>query len=68
MSQQTIDNVDAKANEINHASRFIRELLRLARDPEWASNDPGYALMKNLVTTMADNIITLSNELKALIP
>lgn len=63
-----IEDVTAKCNQIQDQAEFVKTLAGKASDPKWVEVDPGYTRLKAMATLAADKVVTLANELKALIP
>ena len=63
-----IENIIAKCKEVQKAAEFNKTLAGKARDPEWVEVDPGYTMLKDMSKVAADKVVSLAQELRALIP
>ena len=63
-----IENIIAKCEEVQKAVEFNKTLAGKAQDSEWADVDPGYTMLKDMSKVAADKVISLAQELRAMIP
>lgn len=63
-----IEQIQAKCEEIEKSSTFVKTLAGKAKDPEWIVIDPGYAMLIVMAKTAAQTVVTKAQELEALIP
>lgn len=63
-----IEDVIAKCEEIQAQTEFVKTLAGKAKDPKWVEVDPGYARLRVMAQLASDRVVTLANELRALIP
>lgn len=63
-----IDDIMAKCDEVQAQAEFVKTLAGKASDPKWVEVDPGYTKLKAMAQVASDKVVTLANELRALIP
>ena len=63
-----IEDIQAKCDEIETASTFVKTLAGKATDPQWIVVDPGYMKLKEMAKIAAQTVVTKAQELEALIP
>lgn len=63
-----IEDIQAKCEEIETASTFVKTLAGKANDPQWVTVDPDYTNLKEMAKIAAQTVVTKAQELEALIP
>lgn len=68
MPNQVIENIRLKCMEIEKLKQFIYSKAGVASDPTWDKYDPGYVKMSAVLKGASTDLISLVEELDALIP
>ena len=63
-----IEDIIKKCEEIQKAAEFNKTLAGKAKDLAWVEVDPSYTMLRNMSKVAADKVISLAQELRALIP
>lgn len=62
------ENIKSKCDELNVQVNFVKTLAGKAEDPKWEEVDPNYTRLREMAALASDKVVTLANELRALIP
>ena len=63
-----IEDIVEKCEEIERKETFIKTLAGKAKDEQWAEADPGFTMLRTMAKIQADQLISLAQELRELIP
>jgi len=68
MATQLIQDIIDKCVAIEVQTEFVKTLAGKAKDPNWVVVDPNYDFLKTMAKTASGLVVTLAQELEALIP